>query len=281
MRHLLLLLTVALCLPACGEGELSPAADLDPEAPPVTDGTWYQPNRTTSWQWQLEGTVNTGYDVDVYDIDLFDSPESLIADLQAAGRTVFCYFSAGSSEDHRSDFGDFLDTDMGSGLQGWPGENWLDVRSQNVVDIMGRRLDLAASKGCDGVEPDNMDGFDNNSGFDLSEEDQLAFNRFIGNEARSRGLSVLLKNDGPQVEELVDYYDGSLNEECHAFEECEDLQAFLDADKPVFNAEYPAGDPDVASDTICPAAQAFDSRTLVLPLDLDDSYRIDCDAWTP
>ncbi|MMZ65925.1 hypothetical protein D1872_283710 [compost metagenome] len=67
---------------------------------------------------------------------------------------------------------------------------------------MRARLDLAVQKGCDGVEPDNMDGYDNNTGFTLSADDQLAYNKFIANEARKRGLSVGLKNDLDQIIEL-------------------------------------------------------------------------------
>lgn len=51
----------------------------------------------------------------------------------------------------------------------------LDVRSANVHEVMISRLDLARQKGCDGVEPDNMDGYTNNSGFSLSANDQLAY----------------------------------------------------------------------------------------------------------
>jgi hypothetical protein len=54
-----------------------------------------------------------------------------------------------------------------------PGENWLDIRSDNVSLIMKKRIDLAVQKGCDGVEPDNMDGYSNHSGFSLTFEEQL------------------------------------------------------------------------------------------------------------
>ena len=92
---------IALAIVACGGGGTDPDPDPDldpnPESPlvPVT-GEWYRPGVTTSWQWQLLGTVNTAYAVDLYDIDLFDTPASLIASLQASGKRVICYFSAGS-----------------------------------------------------------------------------------------------------------------------------------------------------------------------------------------
>ena len=40
-----------------------------------------------------------------------------------------------------------------------------------------------SSAGCDGVEPDNVDGYVNDTGFDLTAGDQLDFNRFARGEA--------------------------------------------------------------------------------------------------
>ncbi|MBN2527593.1 MAG: endo alpha-1,4 polygalactosaminidase [Deltaproteobacteria bacterium] len=37
------------------------------------------------------------------------------------------------------------------------------------------RLDKAPDKACDGVEPDNMDGYVNDTGFDFTGTDQLDF----------------------------------------------------------------------------------------------------------
>ncbi|WP_296982880.1 endo alpha-1,4 polygalactosaminidase [Thalassolituus sp. UBA1505] len=54
-----------------------------------------------SWYWQLSGDLNTGYSAEIYDIDLFDNSASVIADLQAGGHKVICYFSGGSYEDWR------------------------------------------------------------------------------------------------------------------------------------------------------------------------------------
>lgn len=52
------------------------------------------------------------------------------------------------------------------------------------------RLDVAVYKGCDGVEPDNVDGYTNNTGFILTAEDQLMYNRFLADEAHERGLLI-------------------------------------------------------------------------------------------
>lgn len=98
-------------------------------------------------------------DVSIFDIDLFDTPTSTIAQLHKLGKKVICYFSAGSYENWRPDAKDFKNDDLGKNLDDWPGEKWIKLNSQNVRDIMKKRIDLAKEKGCDGVDPDNVDGY--------------------------------------------------------------------------------------------------------------------------
>ncbi len=67
---------------------------------------------------------------------------------------------------------------------------------------------------------------------------------------------MALKNDGDQAELLVDYYDFALNEECHAYDECDQWVPFVDAGKAVLNAEY-ASSQSAASglaSSVCAAA---------------------------
>jgi hypothetical protein len=256
----------------------------DPGAPPVPEGDWYSPTVDTTWQWQLQpmtdgGQINTSYDVDVYDIDLFDVPDAVFDELRAAGRKVICYFSAGSYESFRDDASEFEPTDLGKLLEGYIHERWLDVRSDNVRRIMLARLDHAMARGCDGIEPDNVDGYANDTGLPLTADDQLAYNHFIAAEAHNRELAVGLKNDLDQIPELVDYFDFAVNEQCHEYDECDALQPFIDAGKPVFNAEYQTrfvNNPISRAD-LCADSQVRHLRTLVLPLDLDDSFRYSCE----
>ncbi|PRP99983.1 hypothetical protein ENSA5_27980 [Enhygromyxa salina] len=237
--------------------------------------TWC-PTPGTSWQWQLSGNLDTTFDVEVYDIDLFDTPPATIASLHDDGRAVICYFSAGSHEDWRPDADQFPPAAIGDPLDGWPGERWLDIRDAEVRALMQARLDLAQSAGCDAVEPDNVDGWTNPTGFDLSADDQLDYNAFLAAEAHARGLSIGLKNDLDQVDALVDQFDWALNEECIAYDECELLQPFLDAGKAVFHVEYvddPADGP-AAADTVCGQVPAGFS-TLIKLWDLD-AWRLEC-----
>lgn len=246
----------------------------------VTPREAWHPALADTWQWQLTGKINTRYDVKVYDIDLFDTPDAVMAQLHADGRRIVCYFSAGSAEKYRPDYDQFHKSDLGKPLDGYPDERWIDVRSRNVRRIMLARLDLAQTRGCDGVEPDNVDGYANKNGLGLTPDDQLDYNRFIASESRKRGLAVGLKNDLAQVKTLEPDYDFAVNEQCHQYRECDRLQPFTAARKPVFNAEYKAkyrDNVDGARDQLCRDSRAADIRTLVLSIKLNDSYRYSCD----
>ncbi len=207
----------------------------------------------------------------MYDIDLFDTPQSVIDELHGKGRIVICYFSAGSYEDWRPDKDQYPASVLGKDLDGWPGEKWVDIRRIDILGpILADRLDLARAKQCDGVEPDNVDGYTNNSGFPLSAADQLVFNRWLADQAHKRGLSIGLKNDLGQVTELVGDFDWALNEQCFQYDECDTLLPFVQAGKAVFGVEY-SGDTAV----FCPQANAKNFDWLKKKIDLD-SWRIPC-----
>ena len=282
MRTIIFIATLTF-LVGCGSSDSSAQDDgstiFDSTVAPITTGNWYKPTTNTSWQWQLKDDVNTSYSVEIYDIDLFDSNETLIESLKNDGKKVICYFSAGSYENWRSDKDDFPTSALGNTIDGWADEKWLNISNKELAPIMRARLDLAVAKGCDGVEPDNMDGYDNNTGFALSADDQLAYNKFIANEAHKRGLSVGLKNDLDQIIKLQPYYDFSVNEQCHEYNECDKMQPFIDANKPVLNAEYLQNYVDNNNgerDNMCSNTINLQFKTLVLPLELDNSFRYSC-----
>jgi hypothetical protein len=265
---LLAFLILAGALVGCSR-EASPAAVTRPA--PATGGVWWQPAPGTTWQWQLSGGVDTSFAVQMYDIDLFEAPSEVIGQLQDAGRTVICYFSAGSWEDWRPDAGDFPPELMGKPLPGWPGERWLDIRQvEQLAPLMAARLDLAVEKGCDGVEPDNIDGYQNNTGFLLEYADQLNYNRWLADEAHARRLSIGLKNDLEQIPDLLNDYDWALNEECFSYHECDLLLPFISAGKAVFGVEYELDPAD-----FCPQANAMAFSFMQKNWELD-VWRIDC-----
>jgi hypothetical protein len=230
-------------------------------------------NINTTWQWQLSGNINTNYDVDLYDVDLYDTNIETIKELKNNNKIVICYFSAGSYENWRDDKLLFNVSELGNNLDGWEDEKWLNINSLNVKEIMKKRIDFAKEKGCDGIEPDNVDGYINNTGFNLTFDEQITFNTFLSNYAHSLNLLIGLKNDLEQANKLKDIFDFSITEQCFEFNECNNAKYFTDINKPVFNAEYILDN----RNNNCIKSLDINIRTLYLPLELDDEFRYSCD----
>jgi hypothetical protein len=238
----------------------------DNDVEPRRTGSIWQPEPGLSWQIQYEGAVDTQLEVDVYNLDLFDTSEATIAALQAKGTKVICYFSAGSSENWRSDFDEFPAGVLGNNLDGWAGEKWLDVRQFDVLlPIMVARMELAASKGCDAVDPDNVDGYSNKTGFPLTYGDQLDYLIALSQEAHALGLAIGLKNNVDQVDDLVDYFDFAVNEECFQYDECDTLIPFERQGKAVFGIEY-----NMEPSNFCPEANGLNFDFLKKRLSLNE-----------
>ncbi|AZI44814.1 hypothetical protein EHF33_17990 (plasmid) [Deinococcus psychrotolerans] len=205
----------------------------------------------------------------VISLDLLDVKAASIARLRKAGRYVICYYSAGTSESYRTDVDSskLLTVSLNLGEVGrgggeiWEGEKWLDIRGfgqseftqsrsariATIKAVMTARLKLAQSKGCQAVEPDNVDAWSNDVSQKapagtrenaISAADQLVYNRWTVDTAHGFGLAALLKNDLNQASTLVSTYDGALNEECLSMGECGLLKPFADAGKAIYIVEY-------------------------------------------
>jgi hypothetical protein len=250
------------------DGARRDAFEDGPTPTPTAD--YWRPGLSMSWDLQLLARVDANVDVALYDIDLFDNGAEDVAGLRSKGRNVVCYFSAGSWENWRPDANRYPRELLGRS-NGWPGERWLDIRR---LDLLGpridERLDLCKAKGFQGVDADNVDGHTNRTGFPLTPEDQLRFNIYVANAAHARGLSVGLKNDMAQINDLVPYFDWSINEQCFEHRECDLLLPFIQAGKPVFNVEY-----ELDTQDFCPQANALNFNSIKKRLQLD-TYREPC-----
>lgn len=272
---LVFLLTVFLI--ACSAPESTPPAPLltstptQPVVPTLTETATpiplpaYSTPPNTDWHIQYVGEIDPNLNVGVYNLDLFDTQPSLIASLRERNVFVMCYFSAGSFEDWRPDISQFPDSVIGNPLEGWQGEAWLDIRQiELLAPIMQARLQLASQKGCHGVDPDNVNGYTNNTGFPLSYQDQLNYNIWLAESAHALGLSIGLKNDLEQIPDLVTYFDWQLNEECFSYQECQLLLPFIQAGKPVFQIEY-----ELQTTEFCQQAQQYGFQSLRKNWELD------------
>jgi hypothetical protein len=210
-------------------------AEVKPVTPPM------------SFYWQLQGTINKILSAMVYDIEIFDklkddpkALESLMTTLKVPGRIVICYFSAGTFENWRDD-ALALQADHPEVIgrkNGWPGERWLDVRSPYVREMMAARIKTASEKGCHGVEPDNVDGYGNNTGFSLTQQDSIDYNNFLAEQAHALSLSIAFKNSAELAAIHAKTHDFAIAEECFKYDECDAYKPFIDANKAVMAVEY-------------------------------------------
>jgi hypothetical protein len=218
---------------------------------------WWQPPVQASWQIQFTETLDLTVNADIFDLDMFDNTPDTVAALHAAGRKAICYMDAGTFEDWRPDAAAFPDALKGN-ANGWPGERWLDIRRIDLLGpILEARMDLCRAKGFDAIDPDNVDGYANKTGFPLTYDDQLRFNTYLATAAHARGLAVGLKNDLDQVPDLVNAFDFAVNEQCFQYRECSSLLPFLQAGKPVFEIEY-----KLAPERFCANANTLNLNSL-------------------
>ncbi|MFB9375820.1 endo alpha-1,4 polygalactosaminidase [Kineococcus gynurae] len=251
-----------------------PIASTTPVGP-TPSPAWWVPEAGTSWQWQLSGPLDLSLDVAVYDVDR-EVPATVVEQLHERGIRVVCYVSVGTVEDYRDDAAAFPPEVRGEPLPEWPDERWLDVRRWDLVGPpLLRRFDECRDKGFDAVEADNVDAWVNDSGFDLTAEDQLRFVRRLADAAHERGLAFGLKNDLDQVTDLVDDVDFAVVEECARYDECDRLAPLVAAGKAVLHVEYRDGDDRLDDEEFCrltdPAADPVFTgiSSLLKNLDLD------------
>jgi hypothetical protein len=235
-------------------------ANAEPIAPPPAGAGF----AISLSQPDLQPTPGIG----VYELDLFDAEQATIDALHATGGYVICYFSAGSFEDWRPDVAQFPPRVIGRDYQGWPGERWLDIRQRDTLaPIFEARLDLARQKHCDAVDPDNVDGFANETGFSISKDDQRGFNRWLADAAHARGLAIGLKNAAELVGDLVETFDFAVIESCAADQACGAFEPFADRKKPVYQIEYRTETTDW--DAVCRDATRRGFTAILADLELD------------
>lgn len=206
-------------------------------ARPASSG-WI-PSAGESFQIQYDGKLDLSVAAQIYDLDMFDTSASVVSTLHGMGRKVVCYIDVGTWENWRPDAGKFPKSVLGHKDGHWPGERWLDIRQTKVLEpIMGARYRLCKKRGFDGVDPDNIDGYQNKTGFPLTAAEQLTYDEWVGSQAHSLGLAVAQKNDPAQLKTLVNYFDFGVDEQCFAQGWCKRLTAYTHNDRLVVDVEY-------------------------------------------
>lgn len=227
---------------------------------------------------------------DVYAIDLYADegacpnykPGTLnsdaVAALHARGKRAIAYISIGAWESYRPDAERFVAFDrdcggclLGNSYFGSEDSRWFNLNNNHgqrdfLYRMMAIRILKAKRAGFDAVYFDITDGFNNDTGFNISARTQLLYNSTLLNLAHVAGLAAGLNYDILQVRQLEPYEEFHIDESCWVFSECYYFDPVRLAHKPVFEIEY-VSDPA----TVCPQAnQLSNFLTVFKTFDLFD-----------
>ena len=262
--------TVFALLIGCGESRGNILTLPDGSAP---DGGAWQPGVRTTWQIQLNGTLDTTVDAKLYLVDFEDVGAATMAELHSAGRAVACYISAGTFETWRSDAASFPAAAIGNPLASYPQESWLDVRDSTVRTLMIARVDRARTQGCDAIDLANLSSSGQDTGFAaLSGTDYLTYGQTMARAVSARGMSVGLDGAEDLLGDILPEFDWGLATDCFATDGCQAWSPMLAVNKPVLLVEF--GDATTAQAVCAPATRAgFDALIKNSAL---DAFRISC-----
>ncbi|KAK8002624.1 hypothetical protein PG989_002343 [Apiospora arundinis] len=213
-------------------------------------------------------------DARVWDVDMWDSIDGGVSDnvitrLRAAQKSVvgdifvICYFNGGGLNPADPDKGKFDAKDILGTIKGWEDENYVDIASSKVIDLMKKRIDAGIAGGCDGFDPDNIDGYlspdrvqrNTSDHRSLTQTDYYNYMKALADHAHAAGkllgqknAAELLKLDdgtdrGLLKDGLVDF---AVTESCavpgsgNGNAWCNSVKSFVQGGKPVFQIEYPS-----------------------------------------
>ncbi|HHB80144.1 MAG TPA: endo alpha-1,4 polygalactosaminidase [Aliiroseovarius sp.] len=197
------------------------------------------PVRGVDWDWQLSEKIDPPAGITAFDADKDSVTRGQVAALTGAGVYTICYVSVGTLERYRADAAHFPKAVVGKTYGDWPDEKFLDIRRLDVLlPLMRARFERCKALGFDAIEPDNMDVYDNDSGFDLTADDTVRYITALADLAHGMGLEFGQKNVPELTDRLIGKMDFIVTESCFQDSWCQDVVAYPQAGKPVFDAEY-------------------------------------------
>lgn len=228
----------------------------------------WMPTPGLSWQIQYDGPIDTDVEAEVFDLDWQDTPAETARALKDRGKRLICYINAGAWENWRADSKAFPSAVIGKTMADWPAEKWLDIRRHEVLlPLMIARINTCRLKGFDAIDPDNIDGYTQDTGFPLTKQNAQTYFEALAAAAHERGLSIGLKNAQGLLAQSSRIADFAVNEQCLQYHDCDAYGSLLGAGKAVFHIEYKG-----TLEQVCAASPAGFS-TIMKPVKLTAQRR--------
>jgi len=254
----------------------APSADRVPIEPPQPSSArgWWRPsasgpNNGPEFQWELDHPLNISSAADtgsgavnalgqrsgattVFDIDGIINPASTVAALHSLNDKAICYIEVGAAGNYYSAAEENVPVtyyqqlsqagDLGQAEAGYP-EYYLNIAAPSTVRIIEAMIkQQCAAKGFDAVEPDIDDSYTDSTGFGITEQENIQYDRTLGAYAHSLGLAWGQKNgdNDPEFSQALEpTTDFLLDEECNYYQTCGIVTPpYVRAGKLVLNAEY-------------------------------------------
>lgn len=229
------------------------------------------------WDWQLSEAIVVPENIKVFGADPDNVTNKQILALNAQGIYTICYVSVGTLENWRSDVNMFYDKNIfkrsvvGKRYGDWPDEFFLDIRNPNLLFIMQKRFLDCALKGFQAIEPDNMDVYQNASGFDITATQSINYIKQLISAAHAVNLEIGQKNVPELTDQLVGMMDFVITESCFQDNWCEDVLPYIAAGKPVFDAEY--DDREIDFKAACAFAKKHKISMILKDRELTKQYK--------
>lgn len=239
----------------------------------------WRPSLQDNWDIQLSTTPTSLFDskgkkLSWIELDMATDPNTIHYYESNAVRTV-CYFSAGSAEKWRPDFKAYPKKILGNVYAGFADERWVDIRSELLKPIIVNRIKQCKNNGFSAIDPDNLNAYQNKTGFALRKTNQVIFNKWIASEIHKQGLKAILKNGSELLPNLKYDFDVHLTESCLKDNFCDMTQSFSALGKPVYNIEYL--DSNQSKSTICTHFKTKPINTILKSSTFNiDGYRDTC-----
>lgn len=270
-KSILLLSAFTAIAVACKKDSSVDTSSNDASQPAGNKTSWWKPTARISFDWQLDDiNSTTNFSADVVDVDAFTTSAETVAALHAKGKKVIAYLSVGTIEDDRNDASLIPAELIGKQYPEWPKEKWLDIRQiDKLKPWLNSRLNMILKKGFDGIEPDNMDSYDNDPGFNIQLADTKKYADYLISLAHNNGLSIGQKNVQELTADYASKFDWALTEDAFAQGWQDQLSGYIKLNKPVFAVEYTDKMSQSKFQTsVCPSAKQLKYTAILKNRDL-------------
>jgi hypothetical protein len=231
----------------------------------------FEPKSNSSWHIEIKNKELAEKEVDLYIIDLLSGEPQTKVNTVAVGDTkVVCKLSAGTYDSqierlYPVENHPYPEVAVGN-IQTNGSTYWVDITSDYVREIMKGRIEFASRVGCDGILFTEVSSYDQNTGFQITEDDQIEFNRYLSGKAHEFGVFAGFSDIEAQIyshsqfADLVFVQNCFQRGTCKKYEDFSENGATLNLETVPYNA---SGNIDTNLTNLCLHSKAFDIESRI------------------